>query len=1087
MKFIRLALAVCVIALAFSAASAQTGGLSVQVLDSDGNPLPGATVTISNPLGYVGTSAVLSNKKGFADFPVLRPGEAYKIQVTFPGFSPFVQDDIRIRINDNQTLPIQMMSQVTERVKVVATTDVIDIDKTEASTKFSDSFIQDLPVPGRFYQNILTMAPGVNDADGDGNPNVHGSRNRDFKAVVSGISNVDPLTGQWMSRVNPNSIEEMEVITSGAGVEFGRAQGGFANIIQKQGSNEHEGVFEFYWRTSKIDGTGAEDFSNLPEVEFDWIQPSVQFSGPLLKDQLWYRFSHEYREIDQPVNTISGIEVITQEEATHSDQLTWQVSPRNKLAFQFSADPKDAFNLGVSNVVGPESSRSQKNSGETYSLTWTAPFSPKILVESQVAWQDLNFGLLPTTQGIGNDCLNDGSFIADAQCDNINVGERSGSYFRTWDDHRQRFTVTSKATLFGGRFWGMSHQFKLGLGVENERYFRALQDDPQVTYLIIDFPDQNPNSTTEENSPDPFGLALVSLSIPQTDDVRATSTNWHIYGEDQFRPRQNLSIRLGARVDRVELNSEGKLPFSPIGELETFASLVKSGEDEEQAKFSTFTGYEDVASVTGQLQDIICANETPATITNCLTGVENSVLSAQNEDLVHKRRNSDIAVSNTNFSPYLAASWTPWSNGKTAFGFTAGRYYNNLPLTLLLQELNPAGANLEYRVDLSTGSSRGQSTFAPALDVSVLNRDLKTPYNDEFTFSVEREIFPETTLEFRYVNRKFKDQIQDININRDTGDYGQCFKQLTLGVGGPIIPANGESVLGDLSTYLTDPYTLELYFDDDEGPGDGRIDDCAGDTEVLPPTGTGGNDDDPFGDGAPVVQRPDGKADLYYQNPFWGDVYEIGNVNSADYVGYELVLTRRQYRSWEMNASYTFSKAEGDGEDFFQINGDDPSLRDNQFGYQSYDQRHVVKLNATTITPWGVRLGSAVTWQSGLPYSLLQQAFSRDILPPVFTGAVGFGERSRTRQTYEDLSGNPVERNSARNDSYWNVDLKATKELTLGKGLNVQLSAEIFNAFNDGTYTVYNTFNETGRQVNGNNEAFRRFGRRWQLGVRLAF
>ena len=42
---------------------------------------------------------------------------------------------------------------------------------------------------------MLTLAPGVQDADGDGNPNVHGSRDRDFKAEVGGVSNVDPLTG----------------------------------------------------------------------------------------------------------------------------------------------------------------------------------------------------------------------------------------------------------------------------------------------------------------------------------------------------------------------------------------------------------------------------------------------------------------------------------------------------------------------------------------------------------------------------------------------------------------------------------------------------------------------------------------------------------------------------------------------------------------------------------------------------------------------------------------------------------------------------------------------------------------------------
>jgi Ca-activated chloride channel family protein len=102
-----------------------------------------------------------------------------------------------------------------------------------AQSRFSDEFIADLPVAGRSYQSVMTLAPGVQDADGEGSPNVHGSRARDFKAQVSGISNARLLTGQQMSPVNPNSIEEMEVITAGAGAEFSRAQGGFASKQQR--------------------------------------------------------------------------------------------------------------------------------------------------------------------------------------------------------------------------------------------------------------------------------------------------------------------------------------------------------------------------------------------------------------------------------------------------------------------------------------------------------------------------------------------------------------------------------------------------------------------------------------------------------------------------------------------------------------------------------------------------------------------------------------------------------------------------------------------------------------------------------------
>jgi len=110
----------------------------------------------------------------------------------------------------------------------------------------------------------------------------------------------------------------------------------------------------------------------------------------------------------------------------------------------------------------------------------------------------------------------------------------------------------------------------------------------------------------------------------------------------------------------------------------------------------------------------------------------------------------------------------------------------------------------------------------------------------------------------------------------------------------------------------------------------------------------------------------------------------------------------------------------------------------------------------------------------------LIEDFSFDTQTPV-TSSFG-GEGARPRQTYTTGV-----RNDQRNQSYWNVDLKATKELRLGKGMNLQVSAEVFNLLDDGTYQVYNPFFERGVQINGRNEAQRRFGRRWQVGMKLAF
>jgi hypothetical protein len=740
----------------------------------------------------------------------------------------------------------------------------------------------------------------------------------------------------------------------------------------------------------------------------------------------------------------------------------------------------------------------------------------------------------------------------------------------------------------------MSHQFKLGINVENERYFRDLTVNPVINYRKIAFgnDDDGQDDPDAEPSLEEFGQVLARLAVPQTDEVRATGTHWAVYAEDQFKPTQDLTITVGARIDRDEIDSGGREPFfganAPTAELAAYSEHVNAGLNP-GAFERFFTGYENIDAFETQLAQILCEGE--ENYENCENGVKASVTDQEESALDKKRKAASINISNTNISPSISLGWSPWANGKTAFKLTAGRYYNNLPLDIPLRELEPAVVSIEYRASLiaeencpdpdelppgtpppevACGQVELQGSIEPRLTVLTVDRDLETPYQDEWTFKVERELWAETSVSLTYINRKFRDQIQDININLANGDLGRCLRQTaeddpviapspgitrgvctssfdivgqtaqacivddpaswpvgcgscshgpylsdptlfcsTVGIGsaedGECVP--NESPFGSACT-PGDPYCGIAFPDTVIGAGDGfvdpivlsrfgasvaNLDNCVGSFDTAdigtgddPPCGP----DDPFCNDIILLQQPDEAPDLYLQNPFWGDIFLIGNFNTIDYEAYVLELVRRQYRSWEMNASYTWSEAEGDGEDFFQELGDDPTLRNNLFGAQAYDQTHVVKLNATTITPWGVRLGSSVTWQSGLPYSLIREDFSFDTVPPVVPP--GFYELSqRPRQTYVTSSGSSAGavRNSERNDSFWNVDLKATKELRLGKGMNLQVSAEVFNVLDDGTYQIFNPspFFQRGIQVNGVNEAQRRFGRRWQVGMKLAF
>ena len=202
MKVVRLFVAAAITAAAVTSASAQvTGGLKVRVIDSsDKTAVIGAAVTLSNTNKFVATTSIITDVNGVALFPVLRAGSGYVITVIMDGYAG-IRQDAQVTGNAQKEWVIALAPEHVERVTVIGEKSQVDLDQNQASTKFSSDFIQDLPVAGRFYQNVLSLAPGVQDPDGDGNPNVNGARERDFKTSVGGISNVDPLTGQFLNLV----------------------------------------------------------------------------------------------------------------------------------------------------------------------------------------------------------------------------------------------------------------------------------------------------------------------------------------------------------------------------------------------------------------------------------------------------------------------------------------------------------------------------------------------------------------------------------------------------------------------------------------------------------------------------------------------------------------------------------------------------------------------------------------------------------------------------------------------------------------------------------------------------------------------
>jgi len=343
------------------------------------------------------------------------------------------------------------------------------------------------------------------------------------------------------------------------------------------------------------------------------------------------------------------------------------------------------------------------------------------------------------------------------------------------------------------------------------------------------------------------------------------------------------------------------------------------------------------------------------------------------------------------------------------------------------------------------------------VSISIIDRNVKMQHSDEWGLRFEREIAPETSLSLSYVNRKYYDQLQDVDINK--------------------VPVLWDDVPDSISVPGYDPV-----FKTNCNQINGKYADCFG---LRFPSSQGNR----------WAAAPDGQADLEALNPFFSNVYKIGNFNRSFYEAYIVRLTRRFYQNWQLDVSYTWSKSIGQAEDFFQQLGDDQTNIDDEFGFLSDDQRHVVKINGRVVVPWwgGLRIGGAFFYSSGQPFSVIEQRTAFDY--PTNLGRVDADHDYGTK--YQQTASVRIlfpthQRNDRRQPSWWNFDVNVQKEFNL-KDINASLEFGIFNLLNSDDLRNMQTRQVRLQDDQGEFRAIRqtiaqrRLGRQFQIALRLKF
>src|SRR5947207_2018027 len=130
------------------------------VRDSSGAPMPGATVEVRN-VGTGAARSVVTNDLGRYNTPDLAIG-TYEVQASLSGFQRVVHKGITLRVGSQNvvdfTLPI---GQIEETVTVTGESPIVDTTSSAVATTIEQKQIADLPLNGRNFAQLITLAPAV--------------------------------------------------------------------------------------------------------------------------------------------------------------------------------------------------------------------------------------------------------------------------------------------------------------------------------------------------------------------------------------------------------------------------------------------------------------------------------------------------------------------------------------------------------------------------------------------------------------------------------------------------------------------------------------------------------------------------------------------------------------------------------------------------------------------------------------------------------------------------------------------------------------------------------------------------------------
>src|SRR5437588_875628 len=234
------------------------------VTDASGAALKGATVTITDEQRGV-TRTLNTDDAGVYVAPNLDPG-SYKVRAEAKGFKTVERQNVVLEVAKNALIDFALQpGNVTETITVTEEIPLLNTVSSTLGGTLSNKEINDLPLNGRNYENLLQLRPGVIRYPGGGfsTTSSNGLRAEDNAYLVDGLFNSEPFSGQSIingagiagdsATILPvDSIQEFN-LQQNPSAEYGWKPGAIVNVGLKSGTNSLHGTAYAFGRDTPFD------------------------------------------------------------------------------------------------------------------------------------------------------------------------------------------------------------------------------------------------------------------------------------------------------------------------------------------------------------------------------------------------------------------------------------------------------------------------------------------------------------------------------------------------------------------------------------------------------------------------------------------------------------------------------------------------------------------------------------------------------------------------------------------------------------------------------------------------------------------